>query len=96
MLDGEYLAPVTQRTLGQQANFGQAVDDQAARFFTGHGIEDLFGGFAQFQVGGIQQALMLLAGQLGLGRQQLAHGNSLTQRPVVRSRTLAQFLFGLR
>ena len=51
MLDGEDLAPVAQRTLGQQANFREAVEHHARRLDALDSVEDLARGFAQLEVG---------------------------------------------
>jgi hypothetical protein len=69
MLDRENLPPIAQRALGQQPDLGETVEHYAVRPHSIHGSEDLPGGFAQFKVGRIEQALLLLGIKQALGRQ---------------------------
>ena len=86
MLDRQDLPPVAQRTLRQQPDLGKAVEHHPVRLRAIDGREDLLGGLAQFEVGGIEQALLLLGIEQALRRQQFEHFDPLVELPAVRGR----------
>ena len=94
VLDRQNLPPVAQRALRQQPDLGKAVQHHPARLHAIDGLENLLGGFAEFEIGRIEQALLLLGIEQALGRQQLEYDDPLVQRPAVRGRALPQFPFG--
>ena len=96
MLDRENLPPVAQRALRQQPDFGQAVQHHPVRLRAVDDLEDLLGGFAEFEVGGIQQALLLLRIQQAFRRQQFEDLDAVVERPAMGSRAVAQLALGLR
>ena len=96
MLDPEYLPTVAQRILRQQPDFGQAVQHHPVRLRALNGLEYLLGGFAEFEIGGIEQALLLLRIKQAFRRQQFEDFYAVVERPTMRRRALAQFTFGLR
>ena len=94
MLDRQNLPPIAQRTLRQQPDFGQAVEHDPARPRAFDGLKNLFGGFAEFEVGRIEQALLLLGIQQAFRRQQFEHLDAVVQRPAMRGGAVAQFALG--
>ena len=75
------LAAVTERSLSEQPDFGQAVEHDPRRLDTLDGLEDHPGGFAQFQVGGVQKALLLVRVQQAFRRRQFEHLDPIAKRP---------------
>jgi hypothetical protein len=55
----------------------------------------LLGGFAEFEIGRIKQALLLLRIEQAFGRQQLEHFKFVIQDPAVGGRAIAQLALGL-
>ena len=94
MLDRQNLPPVAQRTLRQQPDLGKAVQHHPVRLRAIDRLEDLLGGLAQFEIGGIEQALLLLGIEQALRRQQLEYFNPLVERPAVGGRAVPQFPLG--
>jgi hypothetical protein len=86
VLDRQNLPPVPQRALRQQPDLGKAVQHHPVRLRAIDGRENLLGGFAQLEVGRIQQALLLLGIEQALRRKQLEHFDPLIKRPAVRGR----------
>ena len=70
MLQREDLPAIAQRALRQQADFRQAVDHDALRLQPLDRIEDALHGLAELEIGGIEQALMLVGVEHALRRQQ--------------------------
>ncbi len=96
MLDRQDLAAIAQRALRQQPDFGKAVQHHPARLRAIDGREDLLGGLAQFEIGGIEQALLLLGVEQALRRQQLEHFDAARRassrgrrRPIRNSRSVS-------
>ena len=81
VLDRENLPPIAQRTLRQQPDLGEAVEHDPARLHALDGGEDLLGRFAELEVGGIEQALLLLGIEQALRRQQLEDFDAVIQAP---------------
>src|SRR6476469_1134550 len=94
MLDRQNLATITQRTLRQQPDLGKAVQYHPVRLRAIDGGENLLGGFAQFEIGGIEQALLLLGIEQALRRQQLIHFDARVELPAMGSRTEPQLALG--
>ena len=94
MLDRQDLPPVAQRALRQQPDLGQAVEHHAARPRAFDRFENLLGGLAEFEIGRIQQALLLLGIEQAFRRQQFEHLDVVVQRPAMRGGAVAQFLLG--
>ena len=89
MLQRQNLPPVAQRALRQQTDFRQAVDDDALRLDPLDAVEDALHGFAELEVGGIQQALMLIGVEHALRRHQLENLDVLgrwSSRAIARRR----------
>ena len=59
MLDGQDLAAIAQRALRQKTDFRKTVQHDALGLDPLDLGKNLFGGLAQFQIGGIEQALLL-------------------------------------
>ena len=85
MLDRQDLPPVAQRALRQQADFGQAVEHHPVRLDALDSLENLLGGFAEFEVGGIEQALLLVGVEQAFRRQQFEYLDAIVQRPAMRA-----------
>lgn len=96
VLEGEYLPPVAQRALRQQAYLRKAVQHHPCRADLLEHLEDLLGGLAEFQVVRMKQALLLLGAQQAFGRHQFEDSDVVAQHPSVRTRPFPQLLFGLR
>src|SRR6185295_7783536 len=58
------------------------------------GRENLLGGLAQFEIGRVEQALLLLGIEQALRRQQLEHFDPLVELPAVGGRAHPQFALG--
>ncbi|MNT72991.1 hypothetical protein D3C72_2116440 [compost metagenome] len=89
VFDRQNLPAITQRTLGQQADFGKAVEDDARRLDPFDHFEDLTCGFTQFQVGGVQQGLLLLGVEQAFRRRQLENVHVFVQLPAMGPGALA-------
>ncbi|KAF1005592.1 MAG: hypothetical protein GAK32_02618 [Pseudomonas fluorescens] len=96
MLDRQNLTAIAQRALGQQADFREAVDDDTGRFETLHDLENLPGGLAKLQIGGVQQALLLFGIQQAFRWGQFEDVDVFTQCPTMGFGSLAQLALGLR
>jgi hypothetical protein len=96
MLARENLPPVAQRALRQQPDFGKTVEHDPARPRAFYRFKNLLGGFAEFEVGRIKQALLLFGIQQAFRRQKFEHLDVVAQRPAVGGRAFAQFLLGFR
>jgi hypothetical protein len=96
MLDRQNLPTIAQRTLRQQPDLGQAVENHPAWPAAFYRLENLLGGFAEFEIGRIEQALLLLRIQQAFGRQQLEYLDAIAQRPAMRRGAGAQFTLGFR
>ena len=94
MLQRENLAAVAQRTLRQQANLGQAVDHHALRLEPFDRLEDALDGLAEFEIGRIEQALMLIGIEHAFRRHQLEDLDTLVNSQPCERRAVAQFLLG--
>ncbi len=53
LLESENLAAIAEGVLGEEAHFGEGVENDAPGFDAFNGIEDGFGGFAEFDFGGV-------------------------------------------
>src|SRR5579871_3951530 len=60
MLQREDLAAVAERTLRKQPDFGQAVDRQPLRLHLLECLEYALGRLTEFEIGGVEQALLLI------------------------------------
>ena len=94
VLEREDLAAVAQRALREQANFRQAVDHDPLRLQPFDRIEDAIDRLAKFEVGGIEQALMLVGIEHARRRRKLDDFDVLADRPAMRSRAVAQLDLG--
>ena len=88
------LAAIAQRALRQQPDFGKAVEHHPARLDALDRLENLLGGLAEFEVGRIEQALLLIDVEQAFRRQQFEDFDALVQCPAVRRRAVAQFALG--
>ena len=96
VFQGEDLSPVAQRTLRQQPDFRKTVDDDALRLVLFDRLEHALDGFAEFEVGRIEQTLMLIGIEHAFRPHQFADADPLVDAPAVRSGSLPEFLFGFR
>jgi len=71
MLERQNLPAVAKRALRQQANFGQAVDDDALGLEPLDRCKDPLHRLAQLEVGGVEEALMLIRIEHALRRHEL-------------------------
>ena len=94
MLERQDLAAIAQRALRQQPDFRQAVDDDALRLQAFDGIEDALDGFAKFEIGRIEQALVLVGIEHAFRRHQFENLDLRSDGPAVRTRAVAQFVLG--
>ena len=76
MLQGEELPTISQRTLGKQTDFRKAVEHHQPGL-TFDRVQNLFGGFAQLQIGGIKNGLLLIGIKYALGRLQFENFSPL-------------------
>ena len=94
MLDRQDLPAIAQRALREQADLRQAVDDHAGRLDPFDHLEDLPGGLAQLQVGGVQQALLVVSVEQAFGWSQFEDMDVVIQVPTVGLGALAQLALG--
>ena len=94
VFEGEHLTPVAQRALGQKADLGQAVDDDPVRIGLFDLVEDDPGGLAQFEIGRVEQALLLHLVQQIFGWDQFEQVDAV-QRPTVRVSGLVKLVHRL-
>jgi hypothetical protein len=71
VLQTQDLAAVAQGALGEQADLGQAVEHDPVRAHALEGLEDALRGLAEFEIRGIEQALLLVLVEEVLGRDEL-------------------------
>jgi hypothetical protein len=71
LLERQQLAAVAQGALRQEADLGEAVEDDAGWVEPPDLLEDGAGGLAELEVGGVEQALLLVGVEQPLGREQL-------------------------
>ena len=96
VLDRQNLPPIPQRALREQSDLGKAVQHYPARLHAIDRRQNLLGGLAEFEIGRIEQALLLLGVEQAFGRQQLEHDDPLVQRPAVGGGAQPQLPFGFR
>src|SRR5262245_49757669 len=89
VLEREDLTPVAKRALRQQADFGQAVDDDALRVQPLDRLEDPRDRLAKLQVRRVEEALMAVRIENALRGNELEHLDAVADLPTVRSRALA-------
>jgi hypothetical protein len=92
---GEQLPAIAQPRLGQQSDFGQRVNDHAARLHTPDRVHDLLACLGQFHLGGVEHRV------LAFRREDFRRGQDLLNLdrgrvPAVRPSGLFQFLFRFR
>jgi len=95
VFQGQDLPAIAQRTLSQEPDFRQAVDHHAIRRQGLELFEDHPGGLTQLQVGGIEQALLLMFVQQALRRHQLENVDA-RQVPTMGAGAGPQLLLGFR
>ena len=95
VFESQDLAPVAQRTLREQPEFRQAVDDDAGRIKAFDLVEDELAGLAQLHFRRLQDGQFLARVEAGLRRNELEDGDAI-QRPAVALGHEAQFALGLR
>jgi hypothetical protein len=81
VLQREDLPAVAERGLRQQAQLRQAVEDEPRRPLLFDPLQDAPGGLPEFELGRVEQGLLLLGAEAGVGRQ-LDHGDAV-ERPAV-------------
>jgi hypothetical protein len=96
VLERKDLPPVAQRALGQKADLRQAVDHDSERPYPLNLVEDAPDCLAKLEIGGIEQALVLVGVEHAFRRNQLEYSDALGDGPIVRGRSVPQFLFGFR
>ena len=94
VLQRKNLPSVADRTLREETNFRQAVKDNPARLRLFEGFEYLCYRLTQFEIGGIEQSLLLIGVQRAFSGGQLKHLDIVSDCPTVRSGPIAQLLFG--
>src|ERR1700744_451310 len=95
MLDREDLPAISQRALGQEADFRKAVEDHARRLDAFDDVENLTRCFTELQIGRIQQALLLFRIEKAFWRDEFKHIDLGPQRPTMGSGTVTKFRFCL-
>ena len=94
MLDRQNLPPIAQRALRQKPDLGETVEHHPAGPRPFYGFKDLLGGFAQFEIRRIQQALLLLGIEEAFRGQQFEDLDVLAQSPAMGGCAVAQLVFG--
>ena len=85
VLEREDLPAVAQRGLRQQAQLRQAVEDEPRRALLLDALQDAPGGLAELELGRVEQGLLLLGAEAGLGHQ-LDHRDAVERPPMRRRR----------
>ena len=83
MLEREDLTTIAQRALREQANLRQAVDDHAHGLEPLDGLENSLNGFAELEVGRIEQALVVVRVEHAFRRNQFEDHQVVANRPAV-------------
>ena len=83
-------------SLGEQPDFGEAVDDDARRFDPLERLENSARRLAEFEVGGIQQALLLVGVENAVRRSQFEDDDPLAEFPTMRCSPCLEFRLRLR
>ena len=92
MLQGEDLPPVAEQAAGEQADLGEAVQNHTSRLDLLHLREDRLRAFAEFEIGRVQQALLLVGVEQTFGRDKFEDRDVVAEMPTVRGRGLAQLV----
>ena len=96
VLEREDLAAVAQRALREQPDLRQAVEHDARRLDPLEGLEDCLGRLAEFQIGGIKQALLLVGVEQAFGGTSSKISISAVERPAMRCGARPQLALGFR
>jgi hypothetical protein len=94
LLQGQDLTPIAQRLAREQANLGQGVEDHAHGFGELHLLEHRARGFAELDLGGMEDGVLLVPRWSVRRRGELMHGQAL-QGPAVRGRHRVKLLGAL-
>jgi hypothetical protein len=92
VLQCQDLPAVAQRALAEQADFRQRVEHDALGPCALDRLEDQLGGFAQLEVGRIEQALLLICIEQALGRRHLEDLDLVAEVPAMRRRRRPQLV----
>jgi hypothetical protein len=96
VLESQQLAPIAQRTLGEEANLRETVDHDASWLHSLHCFRNHLDRLAQLKVRGVQQALLPVRIEEGICRLQLKDLNEIIQIPTMRRRAFQEFLLRFR
>ena len=96
MLESQDLPAVPQGALGEETNFGQAVQNHPGRFGPLEGVKDQPRRFAQFEVGRVQECLLLIGREQALGWHQLEDFDVIVERPPMGGGACPKLWLGLR
>ena len=96
VLEDQNLPPVAERALREQADFRKAVEHDPRRLHPLEGLEDELGGFAKFEIGGIQEALMLIGIEQAFRWHKLEDVDGVADGPAMGAGAHPQLLLGLR
>jgi len=95
LLEGEDLAPVTQRIAGDQSQFGQRVEDDSRRSNGFDVVQDRLGGFGELDFGRMKHRVLVFGAETLLAGRDFANSQP-GERPAMRRTDRAQLLLGLR
>jgi hypothetical protein len=90
VLERQNLPPVAQGALAEQADFRERIEHDALGLGALDGLEDCLRGFAEFEIGSVEQTLLLIGVEQALRRRQLEHLDLVTESPAVRPGRAAQ------
>ncbi len=96
LLQRKDLAAVAQRTLGQQPDLREAVDHHPMGLHPLEGFEDKLCGLPELQVGGVQEALLLVGIKKAFRGNELKNLDLIADVLPMGEGTVAQFLLGFR
>src|SRR3954451_19875280 len=93
MFQRQDLAAIAQGALREQSDFGETVEHNAVRLHAFERLENPFCRLAEFEIGGIKQALLLVFVEQAFGWHQFEYIDAV-EHPAVRGRSLAQLILG--
>ncbi len=96
VLERQDLPAVAQGVAGEQPDLRQAVEHDAGGLARLDRLQDGARALAEFEVGGVEQALLLTLLEQALGRHEFENRDLVVEVPAVGGGVVAQLLFGFR
>jgi hypothetical protein len=95
LLEGEDLASVAEGISGEEAHFGEGVEDDAGGLVFFNDVEDGLGGFGELDFGRAEEGILLFTGESFFGARKFVKDEAV-EVPVVGAGDGAEFFIGFR